>query len=287
MVYYKNITRMYCIAGLTMILWALQLSMKLLPLVQETVSPTSSWHTPNSQAHYFLSIIVLFFPNKVITFSHSSQTLCCHNTHEYHTSPHLHIWPLTQMRALPLVCRWTQELAAIFCPAPTEDMLTFNAKTVARYSCSLGYRVRKEPVYIHTFAKEGILWLFWNLSVFACVCTALQTFPWSGDMYSHSVQVPHTVIKPQFSSHGHESHYPSLVPPQSYIMPQGASCQSLVKPTTTDPLLASVKTELEETGHSQLVKVSEAETIFHCDFSPINFWQVCVCMWVWVSYCVL
>ncbi|XP_027031734.1 uncharacterized protein LOC113661586 isoform X2 [Tachysurus fulvidraco] len=100
---------------------------------------------------------------------------------------------------------------------------------------------------------------------------ALQTFPWSGDMYSHSVQVPHTVLKPQFSSHGRESHYPSLVPPQSYIMPQGAPCQSLVKPTTTDPLLASVKTELEETGQSQLVKVSEAETIFHCDFSPINF----------------
>ncbi|KAG7317056.1 hypothetical protein KOW79_019354 [Hemibagrus wyckioides] len=100
---------------------------------------------------------------------------------------------------------------------------------------------------------------------------ALQAYPWTGDMYSHSVQVPHAVLKPQFSSHGLESHYPPLVPPQSYITPQGPSCQSLAKPTTPDPLLASVKTELEETGHSQPVKVSEAETIFHCDFSPIHF----------------
>ncbi|KAK3532335.1 hypothetical protein QTP86_016039 [Hemibagrus guttatus] len=83
---------------------------------------------------------------------------------------------------------------------------------------------------------------------------ALQAYPWTGDMYSHSVQVPHAVLKPQFSSHGLESHYPPLVPPQSYITPQGPSCQSLAKPTSPDPLLASVKTELEETGHSQPVK---------------------------------
>ncbi|XP_046691459.1 homeobox protein NOBOX-like [Silurus meridionalis] len=100
---------------------------------------------------------------------------------------------------------------------------------------------------------------------------ALQTYPWTGDMYSHSVQLPQAVLKPQFSSHGHESHYPPLVPPQSYITPQGTSCSSLGKPATPDPLLASVKTELEETGHSQPVQVSEAETIFHCDFSPIHF----------------
>ncbi|XP_017309749.1 uncharacterized protein LOC108256949 [Ictalurus punctatus] len=100
---------------------------------------------------------------------------------------------------------------------------------------------------------------------------ALQTYPWTGDMYGHSVQVPHAVLKPQFSSHGRESHYSSLLQPQSYITPQGASCPSLAKPATPDPLLASVKTELEETGHSQPVRVSEAETIFHCDFSPIHF----------------
>ncbi|KAB5530925.1 hypothetical protein PHYPO_G00134950 [Pangasianodon hypophthalmus] len=100
---------------------------------------------------------------------------------------------------------------------------------------------------------------------------ALQAYPWTGDMYSHSVQVPHAVLKPQFPSHGHESHYPPLVPPQSYITPQGPSCPSLAKPATPDPLLASVKTELEETAHSQPAKDSEAETIFHCDFSPIHF----------------
>ncbi|KAF5908638.1 homeobox protein NOBOX [Clarias magur] len=83
---------------------------------------------------------------------------------------------------------------------------------------------------------------------------ALQTYPWTGDMYSHSVPVPHAFLKPQFSSHGRESHYPPLVPPQSYITPQGGTCHSLAKPTTPDPLLASVKTELEETGHSQPVK---------------------------------
>ncbi|XP_053348726.1 homeobox protein NOBOX-like [Clarias gariepinus] len=98
---------------------------------------------------------------------------------------------------------------------------------------------------------------------------ALQAYPWTGDMYSHSV--PHAMLKPQFSSHGRESHYPPLVPPQSYITPQGGTCPSLAKTATPDPLLASVKTELEETGHSQLVKVSEADTIFHCDFSPIHF----------------
>lgn len=118
---------------------------------------------------------------------------------------------------------------------------------------------------------KGLVW--WCL--FLLGCTALQAYPWTGDMYSHSVQVPHTVLKPQFSSHGSESHYPSLVPPQSYITSQGPSCPSLAKPATPDPLLASVKTELEETGYSQPAKVSESETIFHCDFSPLHFWQVC------------
>lgn len=290
--YITKKTRVYCIAGLTMIPWALQLSMNLLPLVLETLSLTSSWHTPNSPALYCLSNLVLFFPNKVIMCSSSRQTHCCHNTHEYHTSPHLHIWPLTRVRALPLpVCLWTQELVTIFYPAPTEDMLTSNAKTVARYYCSLGYRVRKEPVYTNTFTLVTLACIYYVKGSFmmmiVCVCTALQAYPWTGDMYSHSVQVPHAVLKPQFSSHGLESHYPPLVPPQSYITPQAPSCQSLAKPTTPDPLLASVKTELEETGHCQPVKVSEAETIFHCDFSPIHFWQVCVYVCVSVSYCVL
>lgn len=147
-------------------------------------------------------------------------------------------------------------------------MPTSSAKTVTRYYCSLGYRVRKKMYSCICSAKGSFVM---QLSVFACVCTALQAYPWTGDMYNHSVQVPHSVLRPQFSSHLHESHYPPLAPPQSYITPQGTSCPSLAKPATPDPLLSSVKTELEETGHSQPVKVSEAETIFHCDFSPIHF----------------
>lgn len=124
----------FCIAGLTMILWSLLLNMKLLPLVLETLRLTSSWHAPNSPAHYCLSNLALSFPNKVITCSHSSWTHYCHNTHEFHTSPHLHIWPLTRVRALPIpVCPWTQEPVAACCPAPTEGMLTFSAKMAARF----------------------------------------------------------------------------------------------------------------------------------------------------------
>lgn len=160
--YITKKTRVYCIAGLTMIPWALQLSMNLLPLVLETLSLTSSWHTPNSPALYCLSNLVLFFRNKVIMCSSSKQTHCCHNTHEYHTSPHLHIWPLTRVKVLPLpVCLWTQELVTIFYPAPMEDMLTSNAKTVARYYCSLGYRVRKEPVYTNTFTLVTLAYIFY------------------------------------------------------------------------------------------------------------------------------
>ncbi|XP_062842073.1 homeobox protein NOBOX-like [Trichomycterus rosablanca] len=97
---------------------------------------------------------------------------------------------------------------------------------------------------------------------------AMQAYSWAGDIYSHSTQVPHSLLKPQFTSE-RESHYPPLVPSQPYITPQRAT--SLTKSATPDPMLPSVKTELEETGHSQPARVSEPETIFHCDFSPIHF----------------
>lgn len=145
MIDYKN---NYCIAGLTLILWAHQLNMRLLPLVLETISLTSSWHVPNSPAQYCLSNLTHSFPNKAVTYFNSSRTHYCHNIHDYHTSPHLHIWPRTRVRALQLpVWPWTQDLVAACCPAPTEDMPTFSAKTVARYYCSLGYRVRKVHVW--------------------------------------------------------------------------------------------------------------------------------------------
>lgn len=148
-----------------MILWTLQLNMSLL---LETLSHTSSWHTPNSPAHYCLNNLTLSFPNKIITYTHSSRTHYCHNTHEYHTSPHLRIWPLTQVKALPLpVCPWTQEPVAACYPAPMEDMPISTAKTVARFYFSLGYRVRKAHVYTCICSAKGSFVI--KLSVF-CLC---------------------------------------------------------------------------------------------------------------------
>ncbi|XP_072530964.1 uncharacterized protein nobox [Salminus brasiliensis] len=99
----------------------------------------------------------------------------------------------------------------------------------------------------------------------------LQAYPWTSEVYGHSGHIPHAVLRPQFTSQSCESHYPPLLPPQRYITPQRASCPSLSKPAAPDPLMPSVKIELEDAGQSQTTRVSEAETVFHCDFSPIHF----------------
>ncbi|XP_007245739.2 uncharacterized protein LOC103034894 [Astyanax mexicanus] len=99
----------------------------------------------------------------------------------------------------------------------------------------------------------------------------LQAYPWTSEVYGHSAHIPHAVLRPQFTSQSCESHYPTLLPPQRYITPQRASCPSLSKLAAPDPLMPSVKIELEEAGPSQTTRVSEAEPVFHCDFSPIHF----------------
>ncbi|KAI4871838.1 hypothetical protein NFI96_016396, partial [Prochilodus magdalenae] len=100
---------------------------------------------------------------------------------------------------------------------------------------------------------------------------ALQAYPWTSDVYGHTGHMPHAVLRPQFASQGCESHYPPLLPPHRYITPQRAPCPSLSKPAAPDPLMPSVKTELEDAGQGQPARGSEAETVFHCDFSPIHF----------------
>ncbi|XP_017548494.1 homeobox protein NOBOX [Pygocentrus nattereri] len=100
---------------------------------------------------------------------------------------------------------------------------------------------------------------------------ALQTYPWASDVYGHTGHVPHAVLRPQFASQNCEGHYPPLLQPHRYITPQRASCPSLSKPASPDPLMPSVKTELEDAGQGQPARVNEAETVFHCDFSPIHF----------------
>ncbi|XP_051729782.1 homeobox protein NOBOX-like isoform X1 [Ctenopharyngodon idella] len=100
---------------------------------------------------------------------------------------------------------------------------------------------------------------------------AFQAYPWATDMYSQPGQYTQAVFRPQLPSQGHESQYTQLLPQQHYVQLQGApQLPSLPKPTP-DPLLPSVKVESEDMGHSQPIRVSEAEPTFHCDFSPINF----------------
>ncbi|XP_035385362.1 homeobox protein NOBOX [Electrophorus electricus] len=100
---------------------------------------------------------------------------------------------------------------------------------------------------------------------------AFQAYAWAGDACGHSGQFPPAVLRPQFTSQSHEGHYPPLLPPQHYAVPPRASCPSLSKSTPSDPMLNSTKPELEDAAQSQQARVSEAETVFHCDFSPIHF----------------
>ncbi|XP_051520320.1 uncharacterized protein LOC127421342 [Myxocyprinus asiaticus] len=95
---------------------------------------------------------------------------------------------------------------------------------------------------------------------------AYQAYPWTTEVYSQSGQYTQAVFQP----HGHESHYPQLLPQQHYIELQGAPQPSLPKPSP-DPLLPNVKAESEDVGHGQPIRVSVAEPTFHCDFSPIHF----------------
>lgn len=98
---------------------------------------------------------------------------------------------------------------------------------------------------------------------------AFQTHPWTTDMYGQSGQFTQPVFRPQLSQ-GHEGHYHQLLPQQHYVQLKGALPSSLSKPTP-DPLLPNIKAESEDTGHSQPIRVTEAEPTFHCDFSPIHF----------------
>ncbi|KAI7798801.1 putative homeobox protein NOBOX, partial [Triplophysa rosa] len=99
---------------------------------------------------------------------------------------------------------------------------------------------------------------------------AFQTHPWTTDVYSQSGQFTQTLFRPQLSSQGHEGHYHQLLPQQHYVQLQEVPQSSLSK-ATPDPLLPNIKAESEDTGHSQAIRVIEAEPTFHCDFSPIHF----------------
>lgn len=103
-----------------------------------------------------------------------------------------------------------------------------------------------------------------------CLCEAFQTHPWTTDVYGQAGQYTQAVFRPQLSLQGHEGHYHQLLPQQHYVQLQGAPPSSLSK-ATPDPLLPNIKAESEDTGHSQPIRVSEAEPTFHCDFSPIHF----------------
>ncbi|XP_026087494.1 homeobox protein NOBOX-like isoform X1 [Carassius auratus] len=100
---------------------------------------------------------------------------------------------------------------------------------------------------------------------------AFQAYPWTTDMYSQSGQYTQAVFQSQLSSQGHESQYSQLLPQQHYVQLEGAPPQPSLPKPTPDPLLPNVKVESEDIGHSQPIRVSEAEPTFHCDFSPINF----------------
>ncbi|XP_016352429.1 uncharacterized protein LOC107696547 isoform X1 [Sinocyclocheilus anshuiensis] len=100
---------------------------------------------------------------------------------------------------------------------------------------------------------------------------AFQAYPWTTDIYSQSGQYTQAVFRPQLSSQGHESQYSQLLPQQHYVQFEGAPPQPSLPKPAPDPLLPNVKVESEDMGHSQPIRVSEAEPNFHCDFSPINF----------------
>ncbi|XP_030644420.1 homeobox protein NOBOX [Chanos chanos] len=103
-----------------------------------------------------------------------------------------------------------------------------------------------------------------------------------GHAYLHSqngsqiLLQPGSLFRPQFSAQSHENLYPPILPPQHYIQVQRPPRNTLHPPTslpkpTHDPLLSNIKAEFEEAPASQPVRVSEADSVFPCDFSPIHF----------------